>query len=210
MLCLVFTQNLSKNKGAFSCQDVFSTIYCQKVKEKREVQLLQHGEHGVQILQVNPFAIKFKVFNSDSWVQLITFNLDNSTTPKQQQQSSTPLGVYFCLSPMTGWEQPEDLPWAKPEKLQRQDFCLRTLLLPPPNKLGSSGYWTTWSCSPVLPDQSSPLLLLVGSPQRTGLDPPLALCPLSSAQFLPVQHLNGMAEGNLHCYQPGARHVLHS
>lgn len=36
-------------------------------KEKREVQLLQHGEHGVQILQVNPLAIKLKVFNSDSW-----------------------------------------------------------------------------------------------------------------------------------------------
>lgn len=35
-------------------------------KEKREVQLLQHGEHGVQILQVNPLRIKFKVFNSDS------------------------------------------------------------------------------------------------------------------------------------------------
>lgn len=102
MLCLVFTQNLSKNKGAFSCQDVFSTIYCQKVKEKREVQLLQHGEHGVQILQVNPFAIKFKVFNSDSWVQLITFNLDNSTTPKQQQQSSTPLECTFACHPWQG------------------------------------------------------------------------------------------------------------
>lgn len=36
-------------------------------KEKREVQLLQHGEHGVQILQVNPPAIKLKVFNSDGW-----------------------------------------------------------------------------------------------------------------------------------------------
>lgn len=40
---------------------------CRLRKEKREVQLLQRGEHGVQILQVNALRIKFKVFNSDSW-----------------------------------------------------------------------------------------------------------------------------------------------
>lgn len=34
---------------------------------EREVQLLQHGEPGVQILQVDPLAIKFKIFNPDSW-----------------------------------------------------------------------------------------------------------------------------------------------
>lgn len=32
-------------------------------------------------------------------------------------------GAYLCLSPIRDmWEQPEDLPWAKPEKWQRQDL----------------------------------------------------------------------------------------
>lgn len=100
--------------------------------------------------------------------------------PKQQQQSSAFLECTFACHP-SGICGDSQKTYPRPSLRNcRGRTCLRTFLLPFPNKRSGSGYWTTWSCSPVLPDHSSSLLLLVGSPQRRGLDLPLAQCPLSS------------------------------